>query len=97
MTSCPTNDPNNPFPSNTPYVFKGVVPNGPTGARVRLEYTNPNASGATDTVIVTLGPGGTFSDTHSFPSVGYTYGADVIPRYPNDPLSPGMGCDFAIM
>ncbi len=98
MTQCPPGDANNPFPSNTPFTFTGVLPGAPAGTPLRIEYTDPNTGSATVVVHVTTDAGGMFTDTHTFPATtgGFTYGADAIPRYPDDPLSPGQGCSFAI-
>ncbi len=98
MTQCPPGDANNPFPSNTPFTFTGVLPGAPAGTPLRIEYTDPNTASATVVVHVTTDAQGNFTDTHTFPpsSGAFTYGADATPRYPDDPLSPGQGCSFAI-
>lgn len=95
MVSCPQSDSLNPSPANTPLQFAGVVPGAALGTRLRIEYTNPDGSTAVDHLRTDAG--GYFTDTHAFaPSGGSTYGADAIPRYPDDGLAPGQGCSFAI-
>jgi hypothetical protein len=95
MTSCPQSTPDAPLASGTPYEFGGVLPNAALGTRVRLEYTNPD--GTLSVTHVRTDAVGNFTDIHAFPSDGGTvYGSDAIPRYPDDPLSPGHGCTVEV-
>lgn len=97
MTSCPKTTPESPYPANTPFTFKGVVPNAPKGTRLRVEFTNPNSPKGKPVVVhIRTRKGGKFSVKHSFPYESFTYGAEAIPRYPDKPLSSGKGCDFEI-
>jgi hypothetical protein len=96
MVTCPQSDSEHPYPSNTPFTFTGLVPNAAAGTHLRVEYTNPDGSTAVDHVLTD--PAGNFSDTHAFPTGGdFPWGADAIPRYPDDGLAPGNGCSFAIL
>lgn len=97
MTACPQTTPETPYPSSTPFTFAGIVPNAAAGTRVRIEFTNPNAAdGSPDVVHLSTDAGGVFSVTWGFPGVGYVYGAEAIPRYPDAPLAGGQGCEFEI-
>jgi hypothetical protein len=72
-----------------------VLPGAAQGTRLRIEYTNPD--GSTAVTHLQTDKAGNFSDTHAFPSDGGTvYGADAIPRYPDDPLASGQGCDVEV-
>jgi hypothetical protein len=95
MTSCPPSTPEAPLTSGTPYLFAGVLPNGALGTKLRIEYVN--SDGTLSVVHVRTNAAGNFSDSHVFPSDGGTvYGSDAIPRYPDDPLSPGKGCTVEV-
>jgi hypothetical protein len=95
MTSCPASSVFSPLAAGTPYPFAGVLPGAAQGTRLRIEYTNPD--GSTAVTHLQTDKAGNFSDTHSFPSDGGTvWGGDAIPRYPDDPLSPGQGCDVEV-
>ncbi len=98
MTSCPQNGPLDPLPNNTPADFAGVVRGAPLGTRVRIEYTDPGASDGTPIVVhLRTDAAGRFTDTHAFPPHDDSvYGAEAIPRYPDDELASGDGCDFSI-
>jgi hypothetical protein len=96
MTNCPQTDPEHPFAAGTAFTFKGVLPGASQGTHLRIEYTNPDGTTAVAHVVTDLA--GNFADTHAFASDGGTvWGADVQPRYPDDPLlSSGKGCDLQI-
>jgi hypothetical protein len=95
MTSCPASSVLAPLAAETPYPFAGVLPGAAQGTRLRIEYTNPD--GSTAVTHLQTDKAGNFSDTHVFPSDGGTvYGADAIPRYPDDPLASGQGCDVEV-
>jgi hypothetical protein len=95
MTSCPASSVFSPLVAGTPYPFAGVLPGAAQGTRLRIEYTNPD--GSTAVTHLQTDKAGNFSDTHVFPSDGGTvYGADAIPRYPDDPLASGQGCDVEV-
>jgi hypothetical protein len=95
MTSCPASSVLAPLAAETPYPFAGVLPGAAQGTRLRIEYTNPD--GSTAVTHLQTDKAGNFSDTHAFPSDGGTvYGADAIPRYPDDPLASGQGCDVEV-
>lgn len=97
MTACPQTTPETPFPSNTSFTFAGIVPNAAAGTRVRLEFTNPNAADGTPNVVhLSTDAGGVFSVVWGFAGVGYVYGAEAIPRYPDGPVASGSGCEFEI-
>jgi hypothetical protein len=98
MTSCPQTTADAPFPANTPYTFKGVMPNAAEGAKLRIEYTIPNSSTGLPAVAhVTTDAAGNFSDVHAFPSAGFIYGAAATPRFPDDALGAGQPCTFDVL
>jgi hypothetical protein len=95
MTSCPASSVFSPLQAGTPYPFAGVLPGAALGTRLRIEYTNPD--GSTAVTHLQTDKAGNFSDTHAFPSDGGTvWGGDAIPRYPDDPLASGQGCDVEV-
>jgi hypothetical protein len=97
MTSCPKTTPEAPYPADTPFRFKGVVPHAPKGTRLRIEFTNPNSSKGKPVVVhLRTDAKGRFSVTHSFPYESFVYGAEAIPRHPDAPLATGKGCEFEI-
>jgi hypothetical protein len=97
MTRCPKTTPESPYPANTPFTFKGVVPRAPKGTRLRVEFTNPNSSKGKPVVVhLRTGARGRFKVRHSFPYESFTYGAEAIPRHPDKPLASGKGCEFEI-
>lgn len=97
MITCPQTTPESPYPANAPFTFAGIVPNAAAGTRVRVEFTNPNAPDGTPNVVhLGTDAGGVFTVTWGFPGVGYVYGAEAIPRYPDAPLATGQGCEFEI-
>jgi hypothetical protein len=97
MTSCPKTTPEAPYPAETPFTFRGVVPHAPKGTRLRIEFTNPNSPKGKPVVVhLRTDAKGRFRVTHSFPYESFVYGAEAIPRYPDKPLATGKGCDFEI-
>jgi hypothetical protein len=95
MTSCPASTVFSPLQAGTPYTFAGVLPGAAQGTGLRIEYTNPD--GSTAVTHLQTDKAGNFSDTHAFPSDGGTvWGGDAIPRYPDDDLAPGQGCDVEV-
>jgi hypothetical protein len=100
ILTCPQSSPEAPFPPDTPFTFDGVLPNAPSGTKLRIEYTDPNApTGAPGIVHVTTDSRGRFSHTHAFPTAdgGTEYGASATPRYPDGPLATaGHSCKMQI-
>jgi len=95
MTSCPDSSPLSPLRAGALYPFAGVLPGAAQETRLRIEYTNPD--GSTAVTHLQTDKAGNFADSHAFPSDGGTvYGADAIPRYPDDELAPGQGCDVEV-
>jgi hypothetical protein len=96
-TSCPPDDVLNPYPANTPFTFEGILRGAARGTRLRIEYTDPNASDGRPFVRhVTTDAAGRFSDTHEFPNTGSEYGASATARYPDKRLAPGRVCSFNV-
>ncbi len=98
MTQCPPGDANNPSEQHAVHVHRR-----PPGRSRRLPTAAHRVHRFDDgvgnrRVHVTADARGIFTDTHTFPATtgGFTYGADAISRYPDDPLSPGQGSSFTI-
>lgn len=92
--ACPSEGVANPYPSNTPFTFKGVLWGAAKGTRIRLEYVNDD--GSLDVKHLRTNAIGYIEDTHSFPSTGGEWGSYAMARYPDRKLAPGHSCGFFI-
>jgi hypothetical protein len=94
MTSCPQSSLTSPLVPGTSYPFAGRLPNASQGTRLRIEYTRPDGSDAVDHVRTDMT--GAFHATHAFEANDHPWGSTITPRFPDDALADGHGCDVEV-